>query len=99
MVMSVVTNIILTATTDESGVIELNKRLLADIGCYFNKVDAYAGGNKHIEADVWMIAINHFDRLGFMQHIKSVYWEAPDVLAVFVLTENVHRKFVPMEVL
>lgn len=93
--MSVVTDIILiTFIEDGSGENEhlnvdlLNKYLLDHYRCELVKVDNYAGGNKCMQCDVFIGAINYLDIDNFINQINKISWEHPESLQFLLQKEE-----------
>jgi hypothetical protein len=85
MYMSVVTNIILAAALDEYGVDLLNAALgKARLGGRLERMDKEAGGTKVMEAAIWLAAFNHLNLEAFVAMVKTVEWETPGEVSLFV---------------
>jgi hypothetical protein len=86
--MSVVTDIILVLGIAEP-IDELN-RYLSDAynGGALKQVDKHAGGNKAVQCDVYMAAINHFDRESFIRKFASINWNEPECVQLFLKYET-----------
>jgi hypothetical protein len=88
--MSVVTNIILSIGISEKPerIKEVNKYF--DNGICFVSVDdeklprGWYGGSKMLECEIFIGAFNHLYFEGFMEHLKSVKWEYPEILQVII---------------
>lgn len=92
--MSVVTSIILTTSLVEEddlycpAVEELNEWMLANRYGEFKRVDEYAGGNKAMQAVVFMGAFNYLDMDKFAETFRKVRWEDRDSVKLFVQYEE-----------
>jgi len=77
--MSVVTDIILV-TAIEDGAYRPSFDLV--------KVDQYAGGGKAVQCDVFMSAVNYLVLEDLLDWFKSVRWEYPEQVQLFVKGEH-----------
>ncbi len=92
--MSVVTSIILTTSLSEEdglycpAVEELNEWMRANRYGEFKRVDGYAGGNKAVQAVVFMGAFNYLNMDKFAEVFRRVNWEDLDSVKLFVQYEE-----------
>jgi len=98
--MSHVTDIILMTSIDDgagdreghpnadklSAYIEKNHR-----GHTLVRVDCHAGGNKGMQCDVFMSAINHMDIEAFVAWFHGIEWERPESVQLLVKDEHDDR--------
>lgn len=52
------------------------------------KVSQFAGGNKRMEVDVFLCAVNNLDVKEFLDAVKAVQWEMPERVQVLLKNEN-----------
>lgn len=77
--MSVVTDVILMAPGDPRQAVEaLNADLMKRFNCSLNQVDSYAGGNKAIQASVYMGAFSYFHPDEVLALISAAPWDEDD---------------------
>lgn len=81
--MSVVTDVILMVPPDSGPALirDINARIEAVVAspCSgLNKVDRYAGGNKAVQADVYMGAFNYLSRQAVLDILAAVPWDVDD---------------------
>ena len=81
--MSVVTDVILMVPPDSGLALirDINARIEAVVAspCSgLNKVDRYAGGNKAVQADVYMGAFNYLSRQAVLDILAAVPWDVDD---------------------
>ena len=96
--MSVVTDIILTTAVEDGGtegnpqpnVDQLNRYLKVTYGIpnALMKVDQFGGGDKAVQADVFIGAVNHFSADEFTEQIGAISWEEPECVRVFMQFEQ-----------
>ena len=53
-----------------------------------NRDITWYGGNKPVVTNVYIGSYNHFDIRGFLDHLRSVRWENPERVQVFVQSED-----------
>jgi hypothetical protein len=93
--MSVVTNLILTFSSLENEDIVVEKvnsfhyrdRQLDLVSADYNKSfdsGAWYGGDKFLEARVYIGAFNHFDIDRFIIHLKQIKWASPENVQIMV---------------
>lgn len=83
--MSVVTNVIVTAESDEDPAVEQVNAYLAGLGHgQFRRVDEYAGGLKAVEAGIWVTAFNHLSLSDLRDALALASWDSYDCVRVFV---------------
>ena len=94
--MSVVTDLILVTSPGESRGIEPNHGLIIlnnylsqnHPGCKFESVADSAGGNKAMQRDIYLAAINHLNVLEFIKVYKDSYWFWPEAVVLLLGTED-----------
>ena len=95
--MSYVTDIILVTMIDDGAELEdtqpnadqLSRYLSVNHGgACLNKMDAYAGGNKAMQCDVFMGAVRSMDAAIFIEAFKAIEWEFPECAQLFIKEEN-----------
>ena len=97
--MSVITNIVLAIGLED----ELHGRL-AEVNVFFAEYSRglvsldnpalptdWTGGNKRMCAGVSVGAFNGMDLAGFLAHLRSIRWDAPRKVQVFVMEEEDER--------
>lgn len=93
--MSVVTDIILVTFLND-GAKRDNEHPNADrLSAYLErehdrdlqKVDEHAGGDKMMQCDVFMAAINHLDKDEFVKLFRSIEWEWPEKTQLMIKGE------------
>jgi hypothetical protein len=91
--MSHVTDIILvTMIEDSEGVAQLNAWLEANHGFpHLKEISDHAGGNKGVQADVWMAAINYMDIPAFVAAFKAAPWQFPECAQLMLKDEHEER--------
>jgi hypothetical protein len=52
------------------------------------KVSRYAGGDKVMQCDVFMAAINYLDLEGFLDAFRAVKWETPQCVQLMIKDEH-----------
>lgn len=52
------------------------------------KVDGHAGGDKAMQCDVFIGAINYLDINGFIEVFKSIKWEYPEDIQLLIKDEH-----------
>jgi len=82
--MSYVTNIILKVAIHENAVRGFNKELDNLTGYQLIRVDEQAGGDKVMEIDVHMAAINGVDQKELRQLFFSTPWSQPEKVQLLV---------------
>ena len=106
--MSVVTNVMLSFSIGEEDyeagdgwghpiVDEINKLLVNDHHGKLVNVARFAGGEKHMETDVYMGAFNIFDTKQFITYVNMMNWTEPEHVQVFV-QEQEEYSFTEMKV-
>ena len=108
--MSIVTNIIFSfSKIEHSGddtrdfvlMRQINKWLIKNSysGDSFGKaINAYAGGFRALECQVYVAAFNHFILDEFIEFVKSLHWVAPEDVQIFI-QEQEDNKFRIVEML
>lgn len=96
--MSEVTSIILTFNTDESfnhdkdefdNIIAINYWLpYPPFGPNLRYAGEATGGNKYIQADMYMGAFGNFDLDGFLGLIMELHWDYPEHVQLFIKGEH-----------
>mgnify|MGYP003558210024 FL=1 len=91
--MSVVTNVILMVPVgaDSRDVDHVNAQLAVVLrvsGCGLLKVDQYAGGNKAVQADIYMGAFNYLSRQVVLEILAAAPWDASDRAVVRVAIQE-----------
>ena len=85
--MSHVTDIIVIVMVDEN--IELLQKYLKKVyKCTLKQVDDYAGGNKAVQADIYMTAINAFIIPVFYQEFLKLKLEFPESAQLLIKDEH-----------
>jgi len=51
-------------------------------------VDGYAGGNKHMQCDVFMAAINYLNIKDFVKSFQGIDWEYPEGSQLLIKDEH-----------
>jgi hypothetical protein len=107
--MSVVTNLILSFASleqEDERIKEVNdfvyngERLnlvSIDYNKDIGKRTVWYGGNKFFEGRVYMGAFNHFNTADFIEHLKTIRWEAPDLVQV-IIKEDWDERFRIVEI-
>ncbi len=57
-------------------------------GAYLVKVDDHAGGNKAMQCDVFMAAINYLDIDEFVEWFHGIEWEYPESVQLLIKDEH-----------
>ena len=88
--MSQVTDIILITGIDDGGREDChpNVNILTtetDVG--FVKVSDTTGGNKHMQADIFLSAMNYLDKDNFINIYRSIDWEYPECVQLYLKRE------------
>jgi hypothetical protein len=95
--VSLVTDIILiTAVGDSVSDGESETEAMLEVQSWLGRgnygqlvaVDKWAGGNKAMQAEVWMGAFNYFKLEEFVAFVKSQKWESPDRVQVLTQREE-----------
>lgn len=93
--MSHVTNIILTTMVDEEDAVkELNGKLSVTAVCSsprpvdLSRCPNTCGGNKYLECDIYLAAYNYFKLDNFLGAVRSVAWEYPEDVQLFVKDQH-----------
>ena len=89
--MSHVTDIIIVTMLDDGGGEDChpNVDLIAEkAGIWFEKASDKVGGNKAMQADVFLAAVNCLDIDNFVSIFGSVKWEYPDCVQLFLKDEH-----------
>jgi len=55
------------------------------------KVDNYAGGNKAMQVDVFMAAINYLNIDAFVEWFRGVEWQDPECVQLLIKNEHDNR--------
>lgn len=87
--MSVVTDIILVTETDE--LLHVGDDSFLDTSKLSNhlvEVGGLAGGNKHMQCDVFAAAINHLDHEDLIRRFRFMKWNNPDSVQLFIRREE-----------
>lgn len=97
--MSVVTDIILVTAVDdrttcreEPSATKFNSAIAARV-CVgleqaLQQVDGHAGGNKAVQCDVFMAAINYLDRDALLTEFRKMKWESPECVQLMLKGEH-----------
>ena len=86
--MSVVTNMIFTfSSTDKNIIFNINKWLNGREYGELNAVADMAGGYKFFESQIFIAAFNHFFLDDFIDFIKSLAWNDPCAVQIFIKKE------------
>jgi hypothetical protein len=104
--MSIVTNIILTCSSGEN-TSEISSQLAGftyNLNIPFNIVcvddkklpKGWYGGTKYIEGEIFIGAYNHLNLDEFVAFMKTVQWESPQNVRLFVKEQN-DLTFKPVE--
>ena len=92
--MSVVTNLILTfATTENEAECIMAVNQYENDGLKINLVSAdfdknketgqvWYGGTKFLEAPLYIGAFNHLDINQFINHLRTIHWEFPELVQI-----------------
>ena len=94
--MSVITDIILLTFIRDSETHggRLNAEKLSEYLCenYRSKglvqVDGYAGGNRAMQCDVFITAVNYLDHDEFIEIFNSIKWEYPESVQLLLKCED-----------
>lgn len=94
--MSRVTDVILTTSsveTDEddrplAGVASVNAWLLLKHHCVLKGVTDHAGGNKVMQAGVFLVAVNHLDEPGLIAAVRDAPWERHEMVRLLLNREE-----------
>ena len=96
--MSVVTDVILTCALGEEAdgpdyfscpaVEKINEWLVKERYGMLRRVDDEAGGNKVMQAVVYLGAFNYLDVDCFIKQLKEAPWELPESVRVFIKREQ-----------
>jgi hypothetical protein len=94
--MSSVTDIILSTTIEDGATEEethpnadvLSNWLVTNYKGGLVKVDQLAGGNKAMQRDVFLAAINYLDHEAFLALFHSVNWEWPEDVQLLLKGEH-----------
>jgi hypothetical protein len=97
--MSHVSDIILITAIEDGAAVEsdhpnadrLSEYLRENHKSSLIQVDGHAGGNKAVQADVFMAAINYLDIPAFVAAFKSVHWEIPECAQLLIKDEHDDR--------
>lgn len=86
--MSYVTNVILKLPVLEAEKInQINSFFPAHHG-FLRGIEEICGGTKVFEQPVYLAAFNYFDLDGFIAHVKSIHWDSPEEIQIFVCGQN-----------
>lgn len=86
--MSYVTNVILKLPVCEDKKIEQINSFFPVHHGFLRCVDEICGGTKAFEQPVYLAAFNYFDLDGFIEHVKSIPWDCPEDIQIFVCGQN-----------
>ena len=87
--MSSVTSIILiTGVGDSHAANTLGTYLQSMNRCTLNQVDSHSGGDKHMEADVYLSAVNGLDVDTFLDVFYSIRWLSPEAVQLMIKEEH-----------
>ncbi len=95
--MSHVTDIIIITRLEESdyaedvypNIEELSKYIKTEFSSSgFNIVSTFAGGNKAVQADIFMCAVNGMDIPKFLTKCKTIKWNDPDSIQILIKDEH-----------
>jgi hypothetical protein len=105
--MSVVTNLVLSLSIfDAHGADRYHEEggpKIAEINRFFEPVQGltdidtlklprgWYGGSKMLEAHLYVGAFNHIDLRSFITHLRSIKWERPECVQLFVKEEDDER--------
>jgi hypothetical protein len=82
--MSVVTNVLLKLPIcEEEKIHEINK-FFGERRGFEEEIGANCGGTKVMEATVFPAAFNHLEIEKFIEHIRSIEWESPESVQLFI---------------
>jgi len=60
-------------------------------GQFSKELTEYAGGNKVTETPIYIAAFNHFNIDAFVEFIKTLNWEEPEDVQIFIQTQDEDR--------
>lgn len=95
--MSKVTNLILTCSVSEKEDFiesEISKFKIKDTPINITSIhdkmlpSSWYGGSKNMECNVFIGAYNYLDLNSFISHLKSIKWEDPEIVQLFVLEDH-----------
>lgn len=87
--MSTVTNMILATMVDDASSFREDEGPLATlVHPGFVQVDQHAGGNKAMECDVFMAAVNGLDLDEVLEKLRKVPWAFPEEVQLFVKEQD-----------
>ena len=100
--MSQVTNLFLSFSVGENEEVmikEVNSFLsfgkkinLVSIDFQKNAKYRWYGGTKFLEANLYVGAFNNFDLEGFINHLKKIKWDEPEIVQI-ILKEEFDERF------
>lgn len=67
---------------------KVGKWLFDTYRCRFVQVDGASGGNKCMQANVFLCAVNYLDILELVRVFRSVQWESPESAQLFIKDEH-----------
>jgi hypothetical protein len=93
--MSRVTDLVLITSISDGGgedehpnVDKLSAWLTENHRCAFQRVDQHAGGNKAMQCDVFLVAVNYLDADGFLAQFRAIEWDSPEAVVLIVNAEE-----------
>jgi hypothetical protein len=86
--MSHVADVILLTFVEDAGIDDAQKWLRDNKWPELVEVSGNAGGNKAMQCDVWVAAINCFAIDDFAKAVKAINWEWPDSVQLLVKDEH-----------
>jgi hypothetical protein len=84
--MSRVTDIILATRYEETAAVDCLQEALG--GFALIQVDDRAGGDKIMQCDVYLAAVNHLDIENFVAAFKTAPWKDPDCVQLMLKDEE-----------
>lgn len=81
--MSYVTNVILTCTTEDSGIQHVQNWLRVAHRLNLAAAHDIGDGPCCIEGEIWVGGINHLDIDGLLAAVKTAKWQEPDAVQLF----------------
>ena len=86
--MSSVTDIILTTSINEKGVKEIKSHIESAYKNNLNRADEGAGGNKFMQCDVFLTAINYMLIDELLDCFNAATWEYPESVQLLIKDEH-----------
>lgn len=88
--MSHVTSVILTTSLLDGPLDDDRDTAAEQLGTVlgFERLGDRAGGNKKMQAEVWLAAFNHLDLPGLVQKLRALPWVEPQSVQLFVKCEH-----------